>query len=265
MGKEGSLQGSLGLSDLSGSVYLFTYAGGFTEQIEQIVIPILAQYFPDLKVTKSQAIMGDEYLLTGFARKSKLVYRAIYNVLLSFGWEEAYAPWATGAHHSVDKWLANREGVYISTSPVFPTEIKNTNKFKERFIDMLSQPDPAPATQSSSQLPSLIPSSKPQPIYSPPANAISSPHKERIIALLLEILPGIFGLLGIGWIYSGNTTSGILWMIGVMVWNCGAIIAAVLTGGLGLICSVPINWVFLAISAIFLHRYTKQHPERFGA
>jgi len=37
----------------------------------------------------------------------------------------------------------------------------------------------------------------------------SRPLKDRNIALILEILPGLFGLVGFGWIYSNKTDTGI--------------------------------------------------------
>ena len=92
----------------------------------------------------------------------------------------------------------------------------------------------------------------------------SRPTKDRGVALVLEILPGLFGLLGFGWIYAGNSTAGILWLIGVLVWDVIVIFMSMLTGGLICFISVPINLVLVAVSAFFLSAYTKQHPELFG-
>ena len=92
----------------------------------------------------------------------------------------------------------------------------------------------------------------------------SRPTKDRGIALVLEILPGLFGLLGFGWIYAGNTTTGILWLGGVFVWDIIVIILSMLTAGLICFISVPVNLVLVAVSAVLLNTYTKQHPELFG-
>jgi hypothetical protein len=91
------------------------------------------------------------------------------------------------------------------------------------------------------------------------------PLKDRSLALILEILPGLFGLLGFGWIYSGNTNAGVLWLLGVLVWDIMAIVIMVLTAGFGCICTVPVNLVLVAISASSLNNYTKQRPELFSA
>jgi hypothetical protein len=98
----------------------------------------------------------------------------------------------------------------------------------------------------------------PQPSYGP------RPPKDRGIALVLEILPGLFGLLGFGWIYSGNTTMGCLWLVGVLAWDLFAVLILVLTAGFGCFCTVPMSLVLIAISAALLSAYIKQHPELFG-
>jgi hypothetical protein len=90
------------------------------------------------------------------------------------------------------------------------------------------------------------------------------PLKDRSIALILEILPGFFGLLGFGWIYSDNTNTGIMWLVGVLVWDVIAITISILTAGFGCFCTVPINLMLVAISASTLNNYTKQRPELFG-
>jgi hypothetical protein len=91
------------------------------------------------------------------------------------------------------------------------------------------------------------------------------PPKDRSIAMILEILPGLFGLLGIGWIYSGNTTTGLIWLFGVLAMNLFIWVPVILlTAGFGCICSWPVNLVLLIVSTITLNSYTKQHPELFG-
>jgi hypothetical protein len=109
--------------------------------------------------------------------------------------------------------------------------------------------------------------SQPAPVqqYQPPGQAYAPrPPKDKSIALILEILPGLFGLLGIGWIYSGNTTTGVLWLIGFLVWTIVATVISVATVGIGIICWLPISIGLIAISAISLNNYTKAHPELFG-
>ncbi len=97
----------------------------------------------------------------------------------------------------------------------------------------------------------------------PVSTTVRSP-KDRSIALILEILPGLFGFLGFGWIYSGNTGTGIAWLIGVFVWDVIAVIIDIVTAGFGFCVSIPVNIILVAVSASSLNSYTKQHPELFG-
>lgn len=98
-----------------------------------------------------------------------------------------------------------------------------------------------------------------------PSTYPARPMKDRGIALVLEILPGLFGFFGIGWIYSGNSTAGIVWLLSVLAMNWIIMLPVViLTAGFGVCCSVPTNLVLLGISAYTLNSYTKQHTEVFG-
>jgi hypothetical protein len=98
----------------------------------------------------------------------------------------------------------------------------------------------------------------------PPYNYAPKPPKDKNIALILEILPGLFGLLGFGWIYSGNTNTGILWLIGYLLFSIFAVIIDVATGGLACFCTFPVNIVAIVLSATSLNKYIKAHPELFG-
>ena len=51
------------------------------------------------------------------------------------------------------------------------------------------------------------------------ASNISRSTKKRSIALILEILPGMFGFLGSGWMYAGNYSKGIMFLIGFLAWH----------------------------------------------
>ncbi len=113
------------------------------------------------------------------------------------------------------------------------------------------------------------PSYEPEPVspgsYSQPAPsyALTRGYKDRSLALILEILPGLFGILGIGWIYSGKT-GGIFLLIGSVIWTIFFWIIAVFTGFFSLLCTGPISITAVIISAFILNKYTKEHPEIFG-
>lgn len=100
---------------------------------------------------------------------------------------------------------------------------------------------------------------------------MESKSKEREvdkgIALVLEILPAIFGVFGIGWIYSGRTNTGFILLISglLLIWGgyaaifIGSTALAALTLGVGalgycLICFVPFVQFLAAVgSAIALN------------
>jgi hypothetical protein len=109
--------------------------------------------------------------------------------------------------------------------------------------------------------------SRPPPDYDPRTGSYFSPKppKDRSVALILEILPGLFGFLGFGWIYSGNTGTGIAWLLGFLFWDVMTVIISVITGGFALLCTIPISLTCIAISASTLNGYTKRNPRLFGA
>jgi hypothetical protein len=101
------------------------------------------------------------------------------------------------------------------------------------------------------------------PAAPPPPAYITRPAKDKSIALILEILPGLFGILGIGWIYAGNTTAGLGWLIGFLIWDVIAVTIAIFTLGIGILCTFPINILCIVLSVVSLNSFTKRHPELF--
>jgi hypothetical protein len=97
-----------------------------------------------------------------------------------------------------------------------------------------------------------------------PVSSVARPPKDRSLAYIIEILPGLFGFLGFGWIYSGNATIGIILLLGFLGWSVIAGIIDVVTGGIGLLCTVPIGLIFIGLSTLLLNNYIKQHSELFG-
>ncbi len=134
------------------------------------------------------------------------------------------------------------------------------NRDVVRFCANCGKEVGAVSSASSTLNPPMLPQ-QPQYPYPP---MYARPLKDRSLAYILEILPGLFGILGIGWLYAGNTTAGILWLVGVLVWDVFAIIVDLVTFGFGCFCSVPVNIVLITVSAIALSGYVKQHPELFG-
>lgn len=86
--------------------------------------------------------------------------------------------------------------------------------------------------------------------------------KDKGLALVLEIWPGLAGILGIGWMYSGHTIIGISLMLTGLVVFWGSYIGlfllisvfAAVTFGVGgifycIICIIPVLQVGAAITS----------------
>ena len=72
--------------------------------------------------------------------------------------------------------------------------------------------------------------------------------------LIVEILLSLFGIYGVGWLMAGETTTGIILLIGsfVVYWPILFLIA-VFTLGLGLACDFPLAIAAIIINAILLN------------
>ena len=99
------------------------------------------------------------------------------------------------------------------------------------------------------------------PAAMPAAAPAPGPAKDRSLALLLEILPACFGIFGLGWLYSGSTSPGLAWLIGMLVWEGIALAISLFTFGLFCLCFLPINLALVATSAYLLYNSLQQRPE----
>ena len=82
----------------------------------------------------------------------------------------------------------------------------------------------------------------------------------RTAAIIAEVILDLFGIYGVGWLIAGETTTGVLLLVGSFIWWPIAIIASIFTVGIGLICVIPLNFVFLLLSVIFLSQRTAGRP-----
>jgi hypothetical protein len=121
---------------------------------------------------------------------------------------------------------------------------------------MPESPEPAPSSVSVTPIPVSAPSR-------PAKVDFTSPKKDRSLAIVLEVVPGLFGLLGIGWIYSGFTSAGIAWLVGFLIWNIIALVICIFTVGVGCLCTLPVNLVVLIASVMALNSQIQDHSEQF--
>jgi len=97
-----------------------------------------------------------------------------------------------------------------------------------------------------------------------PATYLVRPAKDRSVALILEILPGMFGFLGFGWIYAGNLGVGLAWLVGMLIWTGIAAVIAIFSVGISLLCTLPVSIAMIVISAVTLNNYAKKQTALFG-
>ena len=92
--------------------------------------------------------------------------------------------------------------------------------------------------------------------YAPPAQPAG--RRDRDLAFLLEVLPGLFGLLGIGHMYGGNVVRGVSLLLGY--WIFMAFEGALMFVGVGF-CLLPANLVLPLLSAFWVRReLERQRP-----
>lgn len=129
---------------------------------------------------------------------------------------------------------------------------------EERPTRLMSEPPPmaAPAPPGPAYAP-------PAPVYSAPAGYVRPP-KDRSIAIILELLPGFFAFLGIGWIYAGQTTTGVIVLVADLVCNVIFAIIGAATLGIAFCLTVPLQLAAIAVSTYLLYQYTKKRPDLFG-
>lgn len=83
--------------------------------------------------------------------------------------------------------------------------------------------------------------------------------RDPAVALPLEVVGGLFGLLGIGWIYAGRPAGGILLLLGywLLDWMIGLTLAI---GTLGAWCCVwpAQNLLFGVLSGYGVYRWLER-------
>ncbi len=83
------------------------------------------------------------------------------------------------------------------------------------------------------------------------------------MAALLEVLFGLFGFLGVGWIYAGHVGRGFLTMVGFWLFLILFIVLGTVTLGLVLCLFIPLYLTSIAFSAMGVHRYVEQTAEAY--
>jgi hypothetical protein len=81
-------------------------------------------------------------------------------------------------------------------------------------------------------------------------------HPSRTAAIIAETILDLFGIYGVGWLIAGETTTGIILLVASFVWWSVAVLVTLFTVGVGLLCIVPLDLIFLLVSVILLAQRT---------
>ena len=82
------------------------------------------------------------------------------------------------------------------------------------------------------------------------------------IAMLLEIIFGMFGILGIGWLYAGNIPVALAAFIGFLIVALIEIGISAATVGIALCLIVPVNLAIAVISGLRVRDYVRNSGAR---
>jgi hypothetical protein len=182
----------------------------------------------------------------------------------SGAWPEPPTPWAdTGAIAAVGEAIAAAK----ATQPPVPEQLSpeatatpdvsdiptvvNTSQVEPPQVDATPPlPEAPPAYAPSPQPPAPVGyAAPPQPVASAAvAPQASAPNTTPVI---VEAILAFFGIYGVGWLMSGETTIGVALLIAGFVWD--AIFVAAAFTVLGLCCVVPLQLIFVALSAFQLN------------
>ena len=78
---------------------------------------------------------------------------------------------------------------------------------------------------------------------------------------MLEAIPGLFGIRGMGWIYAGCTRRGFWLLGGVLLWNLGEAVLIAATSGAACCITMPLNLIMVGTSMGFLINHIHQNPQ----
>jgi hypothetical protein len=142
-----------------------------------------------------------------------------------------------------------------STPPFSSPSVDMPREYLDSSLPPTPPAPPPPPASSFGALPNYAP---------PPVMMQNQPAKQRSSAIILEALLGLFSLPGIGWMYAGNTTVGVVLLVVFLVAQCIMFSLDFVTATLFTCIHVPVWLLTAVISSVMLYNYTKQHPETFG-
>jgi hypothetical protein len=83
-------------------------------------------------------------------------------------------------------------------------------------------------------------------------------NNKPLIAALLELGAGYFGLMGLGWIFAGDILRGILFLIGYMVFLAVGGALVVFSGGCLALIFAPLYVAIPIVSAVKVYEFASE-------
>jgi hypothetical protein len=99
------------------------------------------------------------------------------------------------------------------------------------------------------------PMAYPSAVMYPPA-----PRQDGGAAIVVEVIAGLVGFWGIGWLMRGYTLTGALLLVGGLVFGGAMLAVSIITFGAGLLCWGPLNIIAMVCSAIALSNRLRSGP-----
>ena len=187
----------------------------------------------------------------------------------SGAWPEPPTPWAdTGAIAAIGAAVGATSGA-TETPQVATPQVATPDEVSAS--DAAAMPDvsdlptavntPQSETPQVGDAPSSPPEEPPPPQPSagyaaplqPVAGAYVAPQARPVntTPVIVEAILAFFGIYGVGWLIAGETTIGIVLLIAGFVWDAIFVVAAFTV--IGLCCVVPLQLIFVALSAFQLN------------
>jgi hypothetical protein len=146
--------------------------------------------------------------------------------------------------------LPSKEPTPLLSTPVTPVvpEVASYAPPPQAYMPPPSGPVPGP-----------VPALPPAPMYRNYYGGYQQgrpEHSSRTAAIVVETILDLFGIYGVGWLIAGETTTGIILLVASFLWWSVAVLITIFTVGIGLICIVPLDLIFLLLSVILLAQRT---------
>jgi hypothetical protein len=98
--------------------------------------------------------------------------------------------------------------------------------------------------------------------YPPPQQPYYPPDNTDTVAMILEIVFGLFGIMGMGWLYAGNILTAVLTFIGFTFFVLVEAALIAITGGLCGCLAFPLNIGIAVFSATRVRDYVRRTRAR---